>query len=87
MRRNPMLRQSDNPRFVKDFRMRNRTSACALYLVVMAVPALAQASPRVSAQPAWTQRARSLKHDGRSSECQFTRMGEGRRRKCGPMRV
>ena len=29
--------------------MRNRTSACALYLVVMAVPALAQAPPAPSA--------------------------------------
>ena len=37
--------QSDNPRFFKDFSMRNRTSACALYSRLMAVPALAQAPP------------------------------------------
>jgi len=41
--------QNDNPLFFKDFRMRNRTSACALYLVVMALPALAQAPPAPSA--------------------------------------
>jgi hypothetical protein len=44
-----MPRQSDNPRFFKDFRMRYRTSACALYLVAMAVPVLAQVPPAPSA--------------------------------------
>jgi hypothetical protein len=51
--------QRDNPCFLKDFCMRNRLSACALYFVVMAVPALAQTPPAPSpdtelvAPPAW----------------------------------
>jgi hypothetical protein len=40
---------SDNPRFFKDFCMRNRVSSCALCLIVIAAPALAQTPPAPSA--------------------------------------
>jgi hypothetical protein len=50
-----MTRQSDNPRNFKDFRMRNRTSACALYFVMMAGPVMAQtpADAQLVPPPAW----------------------------------